>query len=282
MHLLVGDSGRGRRSLLKLWLRAMYARAWVRIMSVLGEPLWVAVNIGFPLLSSFAMALLYRSTGLSSGVGFAILGGIMISFWGNVLWSMASQFSWDKQIGLLEVYLTSPAPISSILVGMSVGGIVNTAPSAIIVAVAGYLFFSPQINPSWPALIITFTLTLAALYSLGMLLSTLYLIYGREAESINEALHEPVSMLSGVYFPSIGSSSPFPMIIQAISLIIPLTIGMDALRKELFYSEGIGSILPHIVALALMAISLLYLSSRMMSMLEEKARRDGTLTVRLR
>src|SRR2546428_11414663 len=95
---------------------------WVRVMSVFNEPLWIAVNIGFPFFSSVGLGLLYASTGLRSFVGFAILGGIMISFWGNVLWSMASQFYWDKQVGLFEIYITSPAPISAILEGMTLGG----------------------------------------------------------------------------------------------------------------------------------------------------------------
>jgi ABC-2 type transport system permease protein len=106
-----------------LWYRTMYSRAWVRVRSTYGEPVWVAVNLAVPLLSSLAMALLYQSTGLSRYTGFAILGGVMLAFWGNVLWSMASQFNWDKEVGIFEIYLISPAPISAILVGMSLGGI---------------------------------------------------------------------------------------------------------------------------------------------------------------
>src|SRR5438128_12697567 len=127
--------------------------------------------------------MVYRAYGLNSFTGFAILGGVMISFWGNVLWSMASQFNWDKQVGLFEIYITSPAPISAILVGMSLGGILGTAPSAAMVAVLGWAIFHPPINPAWPTAIATFVITLASLYALGMTLSSLYLVYGREAES---------------------------------------------------------------------------------------------------
>ncbi len=251
-------------------------------MSVFNEPLWIAVNIGFPFFSSVALSLLYISAGVKSFVGFAILGGIMISFWGNVLWSMASQFYWDKQVGLFEIYLTSPAPISAILVGMSLGGVVNTVPSAVLVAAVGWLFFAPPLNPSWLAVALTFALTLTSLYAMGMILSALYLAYGREAESINEALHEPVSLLSGVYFPSIGNFSPFPFAVQVGASLIPLTIGMDALRRSLFLSEGISSIYLHLIALAIMGVLLLFLSSKAMKFLEEKGRRKGTISVRLR
>ena len=266
----------------RLWLRALYARMWVRVMSVFNEPLWIAVNIGFPFFSSVGLGLLYASTGLRSFVGFAILGGIMISFWGNVLWSMASQFYWDKQVGLFEIYLTSPAPITAILVGMSLGGVVNTVPSAVLVAVAGWLFFAPPLSPSWLAVGLTFALTLASLYAMGMMLSSLYLAYGREAESVNEALHEPVSLISGVYFPSIGNFSPFPFSVQVFASLIPLTIGMDALRRALFFSQGLSSIYLHLIVLSIMGGALLLLSSKTMKLLEEKGRREGTISVRLR
>jgi len=264
------------------WGRTMKARALVRLWSIFGEPLWVVVNMGFPVLSSLAMAILYFSIGAAGYVGFAVLGGVMISFWGNVLWSMASQFNWDKQEGLFEIYLTSPASITAILVGMSVGGIIATVPSAVIVVVIGWAIFHPVVSASWGGVALAFGLTLAALYALGMALSSLYLTYGRQAESLNEVLQEPVSMLSGLYFPSLGSGSPFPLALQAVASLIPLTIGMDALRKTLFYDSNIGQVLPDLAVLAVMAVVLLYLSKFALRLLERMGRRDGTISVRIR
>ena len=175
------------------WVRTMKARALVRLWSIFGEPLWIIVSMGFPVLSSLAFFLLYYSIGAVGYVGFAVLGGVMVSFWGNVLWSMASQFNWDKQEGLFEIYLTSPASISAILIGMSVGGIIGTLPSAAIVTAIGWTLISALHLPvpvvgSWPAVVLTFALTLASLYAMGMTLSSLYLVYGREAESMNNVL----------------------------------------------------------------------------------------------
>jgi ABC-2 type transport system permease protein len=260
----------------------MKARALVRLWSIFGEPLWVVVNMGFPVLSSLALSLLYLSIGAGSYVGFAVLGGVMVSFWGNVLWSMASQFNWDKQEGLFEIYLTSPASITAILIGMSVGGIAGTVPSAIIVTALGWALFHPVVAASWPAVILTFGLTLASLYALGMTLSSLYLTYGREAESMNNVLQEPVSMLSGLYFPSIGQFSPFPFTLQIVASLIPLTIGMDALRKSLFAAQGISVVWPNLAVLGVMAVVFLAASSFSLKALENKGRRDGTISVRIR
>lgn len=267
---------------LMLWYRTMYSRAWVRVRSTYGEPLWLAVNLAVPLLSSSAMALLYQSSGLGDYSGFAILGGIMLAFWGNVLWSMASQFNWDKEVGIFEIYLVSPAPISAILVGMSLGGILATIPSAAFVTLFGWVFFHISISPSWPAVFLTFVLTLASLYAMGMLLSSLYLAYGREAESLNNAIGEPIDFLSGIYFPAIGTGSPFPFALQIAASLIPLTIGMDALRKSIFFADGVQAVWIDLVILAVMSIILLYLGDRALKLLEERGRREGTLVVRLR
>jgi ABC-2 type transport system permease protein len=261
----------------------MKARALVRLWSIFGEPIWVVVNMGFPVLSSLAFSMLYLSIGAQAFVGFAILGGVMVSFWSNVLWSMASQFNWDKQEGLFEIYLTSPASISAILIGMSFGGIIATVPSALIVTALGWAIFHPAIQASWLAVALTFGLTLASLYALGMTLSSLYLVYGREAESMNNVIQEPVSMLSGVYFPSIGNFSPFPFALQVAASFIPLTLGMDALRKSLFAGEGLGAVWwPNLVVLAVMAVVLLAASSASLKALERKGRSDGTIAVRIR
>lgn len=265
-----------------IWLRVMKGRMMVRIWSQFGEYLWIISNIGFPLLTSLSFALLYSSVGLKSFTGFAVLGGIMVSFWGNVIWSMASQFNWDKQEGLFEIYLVSPAPMSAILIGMSLGGIIGTAPSALLVGISGYLLFRPEFSvSSVPALILTFVLTLASIYALGMMLSSLYLAYGREAETLNEVIQEPISMLSGVYFPSTGSLSPFPVAVQVLASLIPLTVGMDALRKVLFFSGDNSSVALNEFTLLVMAVILLLLSLRILKILEEKGRRDGTLTVKI-
>jgi len=283
LHWSVEDSGRENMNLrANLWLKTAYARAWVRTMSMYGEPLWVIVTVGFPLFSMMGMSLLYSSAGATARIGFAILGGIMLSFWGNVLWSMASQFNWDKQAGLFEIYITSPAPISAILVGMSLGGILGTAPSAVMVAVVGWLVFHPPINPAWPTAIATFIITLASLYALGMTLSSLYLVYGREAESFNEALQEPVQLLSGVYFPVY--SPVIPLAVQAVASVIPLTIGMDALRRTLFLNNpaDVNLVYTELLVLGIMAAILLVVSSKSLKALEERGRRVGSIAVRMR
>lgn len=99
---------------------------------------------------------------------------------------------------------------------------------------------------------------------------------------MNEVLQEPVSMLSGLYFPVLGGSSPFPLALQAVASLIPLTIGMDALRKTLFYGDSVAQVWPDMAVLAVMAVVLLLLSTYALKFLENLGRKEGTITVRIR
>ncbi len=99
---------------------------------------------------------------------------------------------------------------------------------------------------------------------------------------MNNALQDPVSMLSGLYFPSIGAASPFPVALQAVASLIPLTIGMDALRKSLFEGFGVGSTWPSLAALGVMAVVFMGISDLALKALEKIGRRDGTIAVRIR
>lgn len=258
------------------------SRAIIRIIATYGDPLWIVVNVGGPLLTSIALAFLYRFSGLPQLTGFAILGGGIAAYWGNVLWSMAAQLNWDKRSGMLYLYITSPAPLTALLLGMSLGGILGTLPSSVAVLVIGTLLFNPPFSPPTISLPLIFMLTLVALYGMGIALSSLYLVLGREAEEVNEALYEPVSFLSGIYFPSIGRASPLPLAVQAVASLIPLTIGMDALRRAIFYAEGVSELWPSLVVLAFMAVVSIIVGLKTLNYVERRGRLTGDILVALR
>ena len=53
----------------------------------------------------------------------------------------------------------------------------------------------------WVLLLAVFVLTLAALYGLGMMLASLFLMWGREAFHLTQLMTEPVYFVSGLNFP---------------------------------------------------------------------------------
>jgi ABC-2 type transport system permease protein len=269
------------RQVLMRNLRAAYARAYVRVRSQFNEPEWVIAEAVIPLLIVFAAATLYRVSGSGQLAGFAVVGGAMMAFWDNVLWLMASQLYWEKESGNLDLFIIAPISRMSILLGMSLGSIVNTSIRAAIILLTAFTVLNIQLNVADPlALSLVFTLTLTALYGLGMLMSSLYMLYGRGALNLNEVLSEPVYLLSGLYFPTVGRYSPFPTVLQLLVSLIPLTFGIDGLRRTIILGETLESLTPHIAVLTVLSIVLIPLAWRTLNYMENLGRREGRLSLR--
>ncbi len=269
------------RQVLMRNLRAAYARAYVRVRSQFNEPEWVIAEAVIPLLIVFAAATLYRVSGSGQLAGFAVVGGAMMAFWDNVLWLMASQLYWEKESGNLDLFIIAPISRMSILLGMSLGSIVNTSIRAAIILLTAFTVLNIQLNVTDPlALSLVFTLTLTALYGLGMLMSSLYMLYGRGALNLNEVLSEPVYLLSGLYFPTVGRYSPFPTVLQLLVSLIPLTFGIDGLRRTIILGETLESLTLHIAVQTVLSIVLIPLAWRTLNYMETLGRREGRLSLR--
>ncbi len=261
--------------------RAAFARMWVRIKGNNREVTWLVAEISLPILSLGAYVLLYRTLGLPSSFGAAvIIGGTMIAFWTNVLWNMSAQWFWEKEVGNMEMYLVAPVSRMAILLGMALGGIVNTSIRAAGILLLGiYIFQIPfQLHDIFAASVV-FVLTVLALYGLGMVFASLYMLYGREAWHTNMLMQEPVYFLSGSYFPTIYSSF-IPIAVQAAATLIPMTIGLDAIRRVTIYGATVSSIWLHIAALIVFIAALFPLAQRALRFMESLAKREGRLTLR--
>jgi ABC-2 type transport system permease protein len=132
----------------------------------------------------------------------------------------------------------------------------------------------------WALLLAVFVLTLASLYGLGMMLASLFLLWGREAWHLTQAAVEPVYFVSGVNFP-IGRLGFLGAL--AISTI-PLAVGLDAMRQLAFADmPGLaGTPSPAVEAAILVVMSVLFVGAArwLLATIENLARREGRLTAR--
>ncbi len=259
-------------------LRVAYARLWVRVKGSNQEPEWILADLIIPILSLSAYVYLYKVLKAPSEfTGFVIIGGTMIAFWVNVLWNMSSQFYWEKETGTLEMYLVAPISRMAVLLGMALGGIVNTTLRALVILVAGTIIFQVPFMVHEPfTALFTFFLTIIALYALGMLFASLFMLYGREAWHTANLMQEPVYFLSGSYFPI----RYLPDIAQLLASFIPLTFGLDGIRKVMIEGAGIIDIWPDIAALVIFILILFPLAKFALNYMENLGKKEGRLTLR--
>lgn len=261
-------------------LRAAWARMVVRVVGSLREPAWIMSDAVFPALSMASFVLLYRALGAPrSFETLAVLGGIMSTYWINVLWGMGAQLYWEKQSGQLQLYFVAPCSRLAILTGMAVGGVLMTTTRALISIGVGFGLLGVRVAPfDFLQLLLVFAVTMTALYALGMTLASLFLLYGREAWHVCNALQEPVFFLSGLYFP-IRALGSFGALAAGI---VPLGLGVDAMRQVLLGPEarGLLPIAVEIAILAGLAVAFMILARAALEYLEGLSKREGRLTQR--
>lgn len=259
-------------------LRVAYARFWVRVKGSNREPEWVIAEMVIPILTLSAYVYLYKMLNAPPEfAGFVVLGGTMIAFWSNVLWNMSAQFYWEKETGNLELYFVAPISRMAILLGMALGGIVNTIFRAASILIIGMLIFRFPIAVQEPfTAILIFFLTIIALYALGMLFASLFMLYGREAWHTANLMQEPVYFLSGFYFPA----KYLPFILQLLASAIPLTFGLDGMRRAIIAGESIAQMWLNIVVLTIFILLLLPLAKFALTYMENLSKKEGRLTLR--
>ena len=287
-------------------LRSIVGRAYPRVIGANREPSWIFFEAVLPLLSIAAYVYIYRAIALNQVaanpvdaprilanmnalVASVVLGGAMVAFWLNVLWSMASQLYWEKEIGNLQLYMMAPMNRMALLGGMAVGGMFMTSVRAVSTLVAGVVVFGVVFQVANPLMLLAvFFVTLIALYGLGMFFASLYLLWGREAWNLSALMEEPIFFSSGFYFPLGGlyQSGGWGSAVAVLGSIIPAGLGLDALRQLTLGETAFGgkfwvlSAPVELEILVVLAVGFLILARYALAYLETLAKREGKLTSR--
>ncbi len=300
-------------------VRSVLGRAYPRVVGANREPSWVFFEVFLPLLGIAAYVFIYQAfynaqvaaiqagqcgaaactsaadqlahlqsaaQTLNALVATVVLGGTMVAFWLNVLWSMASQLYWEKEIGNLQIYMMAPMNRMALLAGMAIGGMFMTSVRAISTLVAGVLVFGVIFQVANPFLLLAvFFVTLIALYGMGMMFASLYLLWGREAWNLSSLLEEPIFFSSGMYFPVKGLFlvPTWGPIVAIAGSIVPAALGLDALRQLTLPGTAPLPLLPvatELELLLVLAVVFLVLARFALAYLETLAKREGKLTSR--
>lgn len=263
----------------RLFIKTILARSYPRIIGQQREKSWIFFEIFMPMLAVSAYVFVYRAIGAPEEyVGFVVVGGAMTAFWMNVLWSMSSQLYWEKEQGNLALYIMAPNSLMAVLLGMAVGGLVATTIRAVAIIALGTLMFNVQFTvTSFSQLFAVFFLAMTALYGMGMMSASLFLLLSREAWHISNLAQEPIYLASGFYFPI----KSFNFWVAAAASFIPLTLGLDAMRQLIFPSGaslGFLNVTVEITVLVVLCVVFLTGAKFLLDYMERLAIREGRIT----
>lgn len=263
----------------RLFLASVIARSYPRIIGQQRETSWMLFDVLMPIGTMVAYVFVYRALRAPEEyIGFVVMGGAMTAFWMNILWSMSSQLYWEKEQGNLALYIMAPNSMMSILLGMALGGMVATTLRALVVTLAGTVLFGVTYQvSSFVQLFAVFMLAMLALYGMGMMLASVFLLFGREAWHMANLAQEPIFLVSGFYFPI----TSFPFWVSALASLLPLTIGLDAMRQLVFPSGALLGFLDVGTEIAILAgLSVVFISAAkiLLDYTEKLAIREGRIT----
>ena len=263
----------------RLFIQTVIGRAYPRIIGQQREKSWLFFDVFLPLLSVSAYVFVYKAIQAPQEyIGFVILGGAMTAFWMNVLWSMSSQLYWEKEQGNLALYIMAPNSLMAILLGMALGGLTSTILRAFAITLLGsWLFHVEYTVASYWQLFAVFFLAMIALYGMGMMMSSLFLLLNREAWHLSNLAQEPVYLVSGFYFPIKNLN----FWVAAGASLIPLTVGLDAMRQLAFASGpslGFLSVPVEIGLLVILSVVFLVSARVLLRHMERLAIHEGRLT----
>jgi ABC-2 type transport system permease protein len=122
---------------------------------------------------------------------------------------------------------------------------------------------------------------MAALYGMGMLFASVFLVSGRDAWHMANLFQEPIYLVSGIFFPikALGTW------VAVAASLIPMTLGMDAIRQLAFEGGPTLGFLAVELELAILAgLTVLFIGAALFALrkLEREGRRNGRLTERRR
>ncbi|MGF7059379.1 ABC transporter permease [Brassicibacter mesophilus] len=175
-------------------------------------------------------------SGTSDYIAFLIIGSVLGSFVSAVLWGMGFSLKKEMDSGVLESNWITPIPLWVQLIGRSVFLLFITTINSLFVAFLVWLMFGFSIGSGVLPALLTVIPLLIALYGLGFGIASLVLITNN-ANNIIDISNFLINTICGNDFPVIV----LPRFVLAISVSLPLTYGLDAVRGILL---GTKTLLP--------------------------------------
>lgn len=240
-----------------LWLRQLkrYVRSRSRIIGSLGQPALFLIALGF------GFGPIFQKAGGGNYIDFLAPGVIAQGILFTAIFS-GIELIWDRQFGFLKETLVAPVSRFEIMLGRTLGGATIATLQGIIVLILTLIIgFRPNLFLIPVAICIMFLIALL-FTALGTAIASMLENF-QGFQLIMNFLVMPLFFLSGSLFP-LDSAPPF---LKAISMVDPLTYGVDALRAILINSSHIG-LLTDITVLGILTVIIMTIGGYLFSKIQ--------------
>ena len=211
-------------------------------------------------------------SGSGDYMSYILIGTVLTNFILTVFWGMGFALKEDMDAGVLESNWLTPVSRLLILVGRTLTSMLTTTIMSAVMLIIGALLFGFHPTGNTFAALLTAIPMLAGLYGFGFGFAGIVLLM-REANTLVDVGSFLVQGFSGTNFPV--KSLPYWLI--PVSLMLPLTYGLDAVRGLLLKTRTLFPIHIEIIILIVFMFVMLWLGSWFFYRIERRVRTLGTL-----
>jgi ABC-2 type transport system permease protein len=233
------------------------------------------LGIFFSVFSFFFIAKLVPSSAVSEYGGdyfsFVLIGIAASNFIGLAQHGFASILREMQSMGTIEILFSSRTKLSTILIGSSIWGYLNSFLNVIIYFIFGIFMFNAHINMNITVLFILLLNTLC-FQAIGLIAASMTIIY-KKGDPFNWVFGTLSSLLAGTLYPL----TVLPQWLQHIAEFLPLTHALRATRFAALKGYSLISLWGDILFLVVFAAIAFPLGLMLFKYALKKARRDGSL-----
>lgn len=241
---------------------------------------WDAAGIIGTMLTFFFIGELFKNSQVPSlnqyggnYFSFVIIGIAFSSYLGSALGNFGGLIGNEQELGTMEALIMTPTRISTILVAGSLWNILFTTIRVAFYLLVGVFFFNMNLGGiNFLALITALTLSLIPFISLGVISASFILVFKR-GDPISFLFHGASKLLAGAFFPI----AILPLWFKKLSLFIPLTYSLRALRGVLLTQGTWKDLAPDLLVLLFFSIILFPISLQCFKVSLRMAKRRGSL-----
>lgn len=205
--------------------------------------------------------------------GFVLVGLVAFSFLGVAVSAIPGIIRSGIGSGTLEVMLTTPTRIPTLLFGLVSYDLLWTTVRSIVLLAAGVVLGASFAWRQLPAAFFILTLTVVSYLPFGLLAAAAILVF-RTSGPLNKAVIGVSTLLGGVYYPT----HVIPSWLEDVSRFVPLTYGLRALRRTILEGLPLRAVLGDVGILAAASAVLLAMGVSAFVAAVRYARRSGTLS----
>ncbi|MDQ3881050.1 MAG: ABC transporter permease [Chloroflexota bacterium] len=201
------------------------------------DPLLFAIySIAKPLAAALILVVMFAV--ISGGRRPEYLAFIVV---GSALWNLVygalsgfvqAMLEDRERYRMLKYVYVTPAPFMAVLIGRSAARVTASAVGTLITLAIGILFLGVRIDPlavHWPLLVLSMTVGVIAIVSMGVALAGIVLQMRQESWSYPEAVAGSLYLLSGAVFPI----DVLPAYLHPLALALPISWWLEATRRAL-------------------------------------------------